>query len=200
MKINIGFYPNVLRLAAFSMLSVAASGCSKTVSWTEEVQLSNGKTMAIERETRHRPGGGEVALNSGWRPELYIIRFKYDYPPRNGLEIEWRTTKWDGDRVTDPEIPLVMDVDQDNRLFIITYHGLKGFCFDYIRYVYRDGGWYEDQMPPEFEPISANLYLAAASLDIPARVHQKDKESVLNDFTYSKRFKIIGPKRKDCKA
>ncbi len=183
----------------FAMLFVV-SGCSKTVSWAEEVKLSNGKTMTIERETRHRPGGGEIALNSGWRPELYIINFKHDYPPRRNLDIEWRTTKWDGDRVTDPELPLVMDMDPENRPFIITYHGLKGFCFEYIRYVYRDGGWYEDPLPDVFSPIEANLYLAAASLDMPGNVLLKEKKTVFDDFRYSKRFKIIGPNRKDCKA
>lgn len=179
---------------------LVASGCSRSVSWTEEVQLSDGKAMTIERVTRHRPGGGEIALNSGWRPELYIIRFKYDYPPRRNLDIEWRTNKWDGDRVTDPEFPLVMDVDKKNRPFIITYHGLRGACFEYLRYVYRDGGWYEDVLPDEFEPIRANLYIAAAALDIPWRVSFKEKMLVMDDFQYSKRFKIIGPKRMDCKA
>lgn len=183
------------------VLLVAVSGCSKTIEWTEEVALSNGQTMMIERETRHRPGGGEIFRSSGWRPELYIIRLKHDYPPRYNLEIEWRTTKWDGDRVTDPEMPLVLDIDPVKKVpYIITYHGLRGACFEYLRYVYRDGGWYEDPLSAEFEPREANLYIAGAALDIPRQVSLKEKRAVLDNFQYSMRFKKIGPKQADCRA
>lgn len=177
------------------------SACSKANRWTEEVKLSTGQTITIERETHHTPGGGEIFRSSGWRPELYIIRFKYDYPPRQNLEIEWRTTKWDAERVTDPEMPLVLDIDPVKKMpYIITYHGLRGACFEYLRYVYRDGGWYEDMLPTEFEPREANLYIAAAALDIPSQVLLKEKRSVLDNFQYSMRFKKIGPKQTDCRA
>jgi hypothetical protein len=181
------------------MFSIAA--CSKTVTWTEEIKLSTGQTVVIERETRHLPGGGEIFRNSGWRPELYIIRFKHNYPSRQNLEIEWRTTKWDAERVMDPEMPLVLDIDPAKGApYIITYHGMKGACFEYMRYVFRDGGWYEYPLPTEFEPFPANLFLAAAGLDLPKEVTLELKHKVNADISYRQRLKQIGPKQTDCRA
>lgn len=182
------------------MLLFSIAACSKTVTWTEEVKLSTSQTIILERETHHIPGGGELFRGTGWRPELYIIRFKHNYPPRQNLEIEWRTTKWDAERVTDPEMPLVLDIDPKGIPFIITIHGLRGACFEYLRYVYRDGGWYEDPLPAEFEPREANLYIAAAALDIPRQVSLKEKRTVLDNFQYRQRRKQVGPKQTDCRA
>jgi hypothetical protein len=190
-----------LRTLVFGALIVSVTACSKTVTWTEEVKLSAGQTLIIERETRHIPGGGEIFRSSGWRPELYIIRFKHEYPQRYGLlQIEWRTTKWDAERVMDPEIPLVLDIDLKGIPFIITKHGLRGFCYEYLRYAYRDGGWYEDPLPAEFEPIPANLSLAAAGLDLPKKVTLDLKREVSADIGYRKRLKQIGPKQSACGA
>ncbi len=189
------------RTSAFIALLISLSACSKTVTWTEEVKLSTGQTIITECETRHLPGGGEIFRSSGWHPELYIIRFKHNYPPRQNLEIEWRTTKWDAERVTDPEMPLMLDIDPVKKVpYIVTFHGLRGFCYEYLRYVYRDGGWYEDTLPAEFEPFPANLFLAAAGLDLPKKVTLALKRKVNADIGYSMRFRMIGPKQTDCRA
>ncbi len=201
MNTNGGVMLIIAKNLALVAVLLVVSGCSKTVSWTEEVKLSNDKTITIERETRHRPGGGEIALNSGWRPDMFIVRFKHNYPPRGVLDIEWKTSKWDAEGVTWPEMPLYFDISEDKQFpVVITIHALRGACFEYLRYAYRDGGWYEDALPDKFEPFQSNLYIAGAALDIPRQVSLKEKASVMNDFQYSKRFKVIGPKRIDCKA
>lgn len=191
-----------IRTSALIVLLLSVTACSKTVEWSEEVQLSTGQTIVIERETRHRPGGGEIFRSSGWRPELYIIRFKHNYPPRHGLfEVEWRTTKWDAEHAMEPEKPLMFDVEPGKGTpFIITIHALRGACFEYVRYAFRDGGWYENPLPAEFEPREANLYIAGAALDIPRQVSLKEKRAALDNFQYSMRFKKIGPKQTDCRA
>lgn len=189
-----------LRTLVLSAFIVLVSACSKTVTWTEEVKLSADQTLIIERETHHIPGGGEVLRSSGWRPEYYIIRFKYNYPPRQNLEIEWRTTKWDAERVMEPEMPLVLDFNLEGMPFIITMHGLRGFCYEYLRYVYRDDGWHEDSLPAEFEPIPANLFLGASRLDLPKKVTLELKRQVNTDISYRKRLKQIGPKQSACGA
>jgi hypothetical protein len=100
----------------------------------------------------------------------------------------------------DPEMPLVLDINLKGMPFIITKHGLRGFCYEYLRYVYRDGGWYEEPLPAEFELIPTNLFLAAAGLDLPKKVTLDLKREVNADIGYRKRLKQIGPKQSACGA
>ncbi len=39
------------------------AGCSGTTHWKEEVQLSDGRIIVVERETQFEGGGGEWAHN-----------------------------------------------------------------------------------------------------------------------------------------
>jgi hypothetical protein len=55
----------LLRTLVLGAFIVSVTACSKTVTWTEEVKLSTGQTLIIERETRHIPGGGEIFRSSG---------------------------------------------------------------------------------------------------------------------------------------
>jgi hypothetical protein len=44
--------------------------------WGEEVQLSDGRIIVVERETRNEPGGDERAYNrAGIKPKEFRIRF-----------------------------------------------------------------------------------------------------------------------------
>lgn len=193
------FFPTLLRSSALFLVLVLASACSKTVKWKEEVQLSNGRVIIVERATQHRPGGSEWAIGTGWRPRQYLIRFKY--PPGSDQVIEWRSIKMDVERGTEPEYPLLLDVGMEkNALHIISIRGLRGFCFEYVRYVISNGAWSEVPLPVEFEPRDATLYLPAAALDIPKQVSLTLKRKENADIRYSMRFKKIGPKQTDCKA
>ena len=179
------------------VLIVSVTACSKTVTWTEEVELSNGQTIFIERETKHRPGGVEWVRGSGWKPEQYIIRFQY--PPGLGHMIEWRSTKISP--ATYPEFPLLLDTEPKKDIpFLVSIHWPKDGCFEYVRYVAREGSWVEDPLLAEFEPIPANLILGAAGLDLPKKVTLELKRRVNADIGYRKRLKQIGPKQSACGA
>jgi len=181
------------------VLLVLLVGCTKTVTWTEEVRLSNGKTIAVKRETRFRPGGAEWPRGDGWKPQRYVIHF--NYPISSEHVIEWQSTKTDAERGTDPEFPLLLDVTTaDEAPFIITLRGLRGSCFEYVRYVLHDGTWSEDPLPAEFEARDANLYLSAGTVDVPKQVSLGFKQKDSTDIRYRKCSKKIGPKQTDCRA
>ncbi len=199
-KTRFSVFPFFTAMAAIAGLLVSQTACSsKVVQWSEEVQLSNGQVIVVERETKQRPGGGEIFRSSGWRPQQYVIRFKY--PANSEQVIEWRSTKMDIERGTWPEFPLLLDVELTKNVpFIITIHALKGFCYEYVRYVYSKGAWSEDPLPAEFEPRTTNLYLPAATLDIVKNVSLQLKRTENADGRYSMRLKKIGPKQRDCRA
>ncbi len=191
----------LINAVALTGLAVSQIACSsqKTVKWSEEVQLSNGQMIVVERETQHRPGGGELFRGSGWRPQQYVIRFKY--PPNSEQVIEWRSTKMDGESAREPEYPLLLDIETPNgRPTVISFHHLRGACYEYLRYTYLNGAWTEDPLPAEFEARESNLYLPAAGLDLPGKVSLELKRKENADIRYSIRFKKIGPKQMDCRA
>lgn len=188
--------------AAIVGIFMAQSACiatEKVVKWTEEVQLSNGQMIVVERETHHRPGGAELARGSGWRPQQYTIRFKY--PSNSTQVIEWRSTKMDSEGAYQPEFPLVLDIEPTKNVpQVVTINWLRGACYEYVRYVYRDNVWSEDPLPAEFEARDANLYLPAAGLDLPNRVSLELKRRENDSIGYRKRLKQIGPKQTACGA
>jgi len=63
-----------------------------TEKWKEEVQLSDGRIIVVERELEFESGGGEWARNRrGIKPAEYRIRFVY--PEGSEQIIEWRSLK-----------------------------------------------------------------------------------------------------------
>ncbi len=187
----------LFRLSTLIVFIVSLTGCSKTVNWTEEVRLSNGQMIVIERETKHRPGGAEWARGTGWRPIEYVLRFQY--PPGSGRVIEWRSTKIS--LSTYPEFPLLLDNEpKEDTPFLVSINWPKDGCYEYVRYVAREGSWVEDPLPPEFEPRAANLYLSAAGLDLPRKVTLALKRTENADVRYRQRMKQVGPKQAACGA
>ena len=191
----------LITVVALTGVAVSQIACSsqKTVKWSEEVSLSNGQMIVVERETQHRPGGGELCRGSGWRPQQYVIRFKY--PPNSEKVIEWRSTKMDTEGGYQPEFPLVFDIEPTKNVpYLVSIHWLKGFCYEYVRYIYANGAWSEDPLPAEFETRDAKLYLPAAGLDLPGKVSLELKQKENADIRYRKRLKQIGPKQTACGA
>ena len=81
--------------------------------WKEEVQLSDGKVIVVERKMASEGGGDEWAFNrSGSKPKTYYIRF--EHPNGSGKMIEWYSTKISPQ--TWPEVPLIFDIVAVSRL------------------------------------------------------------------------------------
>lgn len=75
-----------------NMNALGFLGFANTEKWKEEVQLSDGRIIVVEREILNERGGDEwVSNRSGLKPREYYIRFVL--PDESGKTIEWRSTK-----------------------------------------------------------------------------------------------------------
>jgi hypothetical protein len=201
-------------------VACAAADQTKIVEWQEEVKLSTGEVIVVERETRFK-GGGDPFRGVA---DLMTIRFRY--PPNAKDVIEWRTVRY-GDRsysspgmsfardvgpgkggphITGywPEYPLLLDVEQDTKqLVLITNNsGTSEGCNEYFRYRYENGVWRDDILPETFKTWSPNLLLGADKISTPTPITLDFKRKFEADnhrWTRNPhRFRQIGPDRCLC--
>ncbi|NOU01129.1 MAG: hypothetical protein HOO95_06100 [Gallionella sp.] len=92
MKSHQSLLKRITKLGLLLMMGVSMSACSGDQKWKEEVQLSDGRIIVVERELLTEAGGDEWAFNhSGTKPKEYLIRF--EYPNGTGKMIEWHSIK-----------------------------------------------------------------------------------------------------------
>jgi len=167
-------------------------GFGNTEKWKEEVKLSNGRIIVVERKIVNESGGDEWASNrSGLKPKEYHMRF--DNPNGSGKTIEWRTLK--KSPRTYPEIPLILDL-ANGQPVIFTIVGVRARCEVYNKYVYRNSVWTEEALPEKFEPHTTNLLVKGK--DIPKFVDLEMKRKI-NESGHSRRpVRQVGPTREIC--
>jgi hypothetical protein len=207
----------LLSVVAFPA-ACAPGNKTKIVKWQEEVKLSTGEVIVVERETRFRPANSGRPKDSGWAAHMMTLRFRY--PPDAKELIEWTTIRY-GDRAYSspgmsfardvgpgkggpnitgywPEYPLLLDVEQETkRLVLITSSsGTSEGCDEYFRYRYENGAWRDDMLPETFEPRPSNLFRDAEKLTIPNYVNlEMNRESGKRKNI---RFRQVGPDRCLC--
>lgn len=179
-----------LALILGASLTACGAGSEK---WKEEVQLSDGKVIVIERELVLESGGDEWASNRrGVKPKDRYIRFSGTNG--SGTLIEWRSVK--KDISTRPEIPLVLDVIAGQWVIFSTIPKPNG-CLVYSKYLYRNGVWEEEKLPPTFEQRTTNLYIfqneGLSYIDL-----NKKRENI-TDYRNT-RFVDVGPTHPNCKG
>jgi hypothetical protein len=163
------------------------------IDWKEEVQLSDGQVIIVEREAIYVGGGDEWASNrSLGKIDEYRIRFTS--MDGTGKTIEWRSTKKDSQ--TYPEIPLVLVV-ADSKPTIFTLIGISGTCDIYSKYVYQNGAWVEEPLPEQFGQRPTNL-LFASKRDLPKLLTLTEKIKRNDAVGHRQALKRIGPNRKVC--
>lgn len=183
-----GFKTIGLMLALGVSMSACGSGTEK---WKEEVQLSDGRLIVVERELVREGGGDEWAFNrSGTKPKEYRIRFQY--PDGSGKMVEWRSTKISPQ--TWPEVPLVFDVSAGQPI-VFSLVAISSGWEVYSKYVYQNGLWAEEPLPEQFEQRTTNL-LFGTKKDLPALVNLEEKRKRNDGVGYRKAVKQIGPTRK----
>lgn len=182
------------RMLLLTCCSLALAGCSRTVTWQEEVQLSDGRIIVVERETLRDIGGPELALGgSGTSPKERRIRF--EYPFESGQQVEWRSIKMSG--LQWPEIPLILDI-QVNVPYVITLNSGNG-CLYYSKYIYRNEAWSEETLGEQIAPRKSNLLLKSGP-QMAGFVNLFSKENENSDIRYDKSMRIVGPARSICGA
>lgn len=161
--------------------------------WKEEVQLSDGKVIIIERELVLERGGDEWASNRrGVKPKEDRLRFPN--PDGSGNMIEWHSIKKSPQ--TWPELPLILDVESD-QLVVFSSVAKAGGCQVYSKYLYQNGIWVEEKLLPTFEQRATNLYVfqneGLSYIDL-----NKKRENI--DDYRNTRFVEVGPEHPNCKG
>lgn len=171
-------------------MSACGAGSAK---WREEVQLSDGRIIVVEREMITEGGGDEWASNRGGsKPKEYRIRFAN--PDGSGKVVEWRSTKMDS--ATWPEKPLVLDIANT---FPVVFSSVssEGGGHIYSKYVYQNNAWLEKQLPEAFPQRATNLlvfkigYLKDGELVTLKTKHEIDSD----DMRGNRGFAQVGPTR-----
>ena len=166
-------------------------GFGGTEKWKEEVKLSDGRIIVIERKIVNESGGGEWASNrSGLKPKDYYIWFDLN---GSGKTIEWHTLKKSS--MLFPEIPLILDLENGQPV-IYTLVGVRPACEAYNKYIYRNGTWIEEKLPEKFEPRASNLLVRGE--DIPKFVNLETKRKDSEDPGTRREVRQVGPTREVC--
>jgi hypothetical protein len=152
-------------LAAISLaiLGGGMSACTSTsdISWKEEVQLSDGRVVVIEREVTLIGGASRPFLPEMGTGKFDEERIRFAISDGSGKDIEWRSTK--RDYLTYPETPLVFELDSSSQPIILTIVGPVAAttppCAKYSKYIFRNGVWTEEALPERFDQLATNLWL-----------------------------------------
>ncbi len=182
----------ITKFGLILMMGVSMAACSGDQKWKEEVQLSDGRIIVVERELLTEAGGDEWAVNrSGSKPKEYRIRF--EYPAGSGKMVEWRSIKIDVQ--TWPELPLVLDMESGQP--VVFSSGYVSGCQMYFKYIWRNSTWVEEPLPPQFEKRATNLVI------FESRTKQrffdlKTKNKNNSDVTLQD-YKQVGPKHPYCR-
>ncbi len=182
----------ITKLTMMLMMGVSMSACSGDQKWEEEVQLSDGRVIVVERELLTESGGDEWALNrSGSKPKEYRIRF--EYPEGSGKVVEWKSIKKDSQ--TWPELPLVLDVEHG--VPIVFSGGYAQGCRVYYKYLYQHVIWIEEYLPPKFEQRATNLLIRSNKENL-SLINLETKHKINSDVR-SRDNMQVGPTHPVCR-
>ena len=136
MKTHNTFLKQIAKLGLLLMMGLVITACGAgSIKWDEEVQLSDGKVIVVERELVLESGGDEWASNrSGVSPKENRMRFPN--PDGSGKMIEWHSIKKSPQIY--PEIPLILDIIS-GRLVVFSSVAKAGGCQIYSKYLYQNG-------------------------------------------------------------
>lgn len=177
------------------LVGILLTGCEKHVTWQEEVKLSTGEIITIERDVRHKGGGAAWPQGQGSVPMEHIIRFRY--PAQTGPLIEWHSTKVEP-QGTYAELPLILDISADKTWFIFTKTVAVPGCKRYVKYQLQNGVWIESPLAEDIEIHSTNLFLAAGGVGIEGLITLAEKAKENSDLGYPADIKKVGPKKYSC--
>lgn len=180
--------------ASVVLVCLLLAGCQNKVAWQEEVALSSGETITIDREVTHAGGGAAWPQGQGSIPREHIIRFRY--PAQTGPLIEWRSTKLDSS--TYAELPLVLNLSTDKTWFIFTKLSINEGCRRYVKYRYQNGEWTETLLAEDIETHPTNLFLAAGGVGMKGIISIEEKTQENSSSGYRPYLKQVGPKRDIC--
>lgn len=178
-------------------LGVSMNACGfGSEKWKEEVRLSDGRIIVVERELLSERGGDEWVFNrSGTKPKEYLIRFAH--PDGSGKTVEWRSIKKDFQ--TWPEVALILDVEAGQPI-VFSLVAISAGCEIYSKYIYKNGIWAEEALPENFEQRTTSLFLRIGT-GMPKFVNLETKRKINSGDEgrgYRRALTQVGPARKVC--
>lgn len=108
--------------------------------------------------------------------------------------IEWRSIKKD-DRFW-PEIPLVLDVEATLPIIYSAVGNSVG-CYVFTKYIYKNGKWIEEGLPPKFGERATNL-LVRGNREKLSFINLEVKRKQNSDVR-AQNFKQVGPVHPYCR-
>ena len=179
-----------LALILGASLTACGAGSEK---WKEEVQLSDGKVIVVERELVLESGGDEWASNRrGVKPKENRLHFPN--PDGSGNVIEWHSIK--KDISIRPEVPLILDFESGHAIIFSSVSDPRG-CHIYSKYLYLHDKWVEEKLPPTFAQHHTNLYIFQNE-GLKFISLEKKRENMA-DYRNT-RFVEVGPTHPNCKG
>lgn len=185
---------NWMVMISLMILGGGLSGCTgSSTKWKEEVQLSDGRVIVVEREAIYVGGGDEWAFNRGGS-KIDGYRIRYTSPDGSGRVVEWRSTKKSPQ--TYPEVPLIFDLPVGQPT-VFSLVAISSGCEVYSKYVYQNGTWVEESLPEQFGQLPTSL-LFGSKRDLPRLLNLTEKNGRNSATHYRQAVKQIGPNRKVC--
>jgi len=181
------------------------AGCTrKSTHWQEEVKLSTGEMIVVERETNFIPRGALYNLpgDTRWHADSTEIAFRYSKIQTG--KIEWKSERKDFQSIPNPEKPLLLDLTKDGEPVIMTSlydKSLKGgrvVCIAYYRYQYRNGHWENVPLPDTFPKREANLFQHYFDQTRQGRLDLNTKKKLIKEKPPLAWYRNIGPERSKC--
>lgn len=189
---------------SLTILGGGMSACTGTsdIDWKEEVRLSDGRIVVIERAVTLLGGASRSFLPEMGTGKSDEHRIRFASSAGIGKAIEWHSTK--RDYLTYPETPLVFELDSSSQPIIFTIVGpvvsTTPPCAKYSKYIYRNGVWTEEALPEKFDQLATNLWLVQfpEKRYAPKLLTLAEKRKLNPIDEYAPAFRQVGPAPKAC--
>lgn len=186
-RITFGFV-RLFWLALVCTLLATAAGCNRmSLKWKEEVRLSTGQLIAVDRTARGTITRDIAMRATGWKPKETTLRI-----PQAGLGVQappvWRSIL----------IPVVLDYDPASStwsvvatyLFCSTWYDMGRPRSPYVQYISSHGEpWQAVPLQPGLAGRRSNMLTHIRPAGEPALVREVEKEVARRKA--SDRFKAI---------
>lgn len=168
-----------MQSASYAVLLAAAllAGCSRSAEWREEVRLTSGQVILVQRQSSDSAAS---------------IRFSL--PGQPGHTIVWHSLHDGGPLQL--ENPVVLDVENGVPV-IFTVVSTSPGCRLFTKYSNTGAGWRQEVLPDRFKGRDMNLFIRSG-LDIGELVTLDQKRRESSAISYSRSLRYLGPVDKAC--
>jgi hypothetical protein len=189
-----GLHTLAFRIAYTGLGSLALCACTPaevTSTWSEDVQLSNGRVVEVERKQTSDTVG---QFGQGVQ---YMLASESVRPRERGT---WLTAEW-SDRVR----PIILDLDEATREFVMVgvpdacgvYERLTARDSIYVEFRYRQGRWQRVPLSDFSIGHASNLLLTVRPAAETGHISLTEKRERDSDPGVEKRYRSVDAAARD---